>query len=125
MTKNVVLLVDNESEIAAMLQMILENAGFSVLTACSPAEAMEIWMVNRDRIHTLITDLEMDSDLAGYHLANQLRSEKPHLRTIVMSGHPLPLWWDQRGESMEFLQKPFDMSELIQIVNGHPSCQAA
>jgi DNA-binding NtrC family response regulator len=125
MDAQTVLLVDDEPHVLAMMHLILRRAGLSVLTAKSPAEALGIWDAHRDRIHVLVTDLELCASMTGCELANDLRKDKPDLNVILVSAYPSPNSLDLQTERMEFLQKPYDIRALIETIKGQLRPQAA
>src|SRR5262249_31215126 len=79
----IVLLVDDQPDVLAMIQLVLKRAGLSVLTAKSPSEAFTLWHSNKEQIQLLITDVELGTAMTGCDLANELRKEKPKLKVIL------------------------------------------
>jgi two-component system cell cycle sensor histidine kinase/response regulator CckA len=94
--------------------LALKRAGFVTAVATSGSQALAMW---RDDIDLLLTDCVMP-DLQGYELASRLRERKPDLKVIFMSGNTVEsieggnTW----KEGVNFLQKPFELGELIQLV---------
>jgi DNA-binding NtrC family response regulator len=116
MDNRTVLLVDDEPQLLAMVQLVLKRAGLSVLGARSPREAFAIWSSHKDQIHLLVTDIELCAAITGCDLANELRKDKPGLKVILVSAYPA---LDQEDDRVEFLQKPYDIRALIETVKGH------
>jgi two-component system cell cycle sensor histidine kinase/response regulator CckA len=121
MDARTVLLVDDEPHVLAMIQLVLKRAGLSVLAAKSPGEAMTIWNSHKAQIQVLVTDFELCATMTGADLANQLRKEKPELKVILVSAYPS---LDQKGDGVEFLQKPYDIHTFIEAVKAQLSSPA-
>jgi CheY-like chemotaxis protein len=63
--------------------VFLEQLGYAVLTAATPAEALRLAGVHSGRVHLLITDVIMPS-LNGPGLARLLAEECPTLKCRFM-----------------------------------------
>ncbi|MFO8048437.1 MAG: PAS domain S-box protein, partial [Desulfosudaceae bacterium] len=112
-----VLLVEDESSIREMGQLMLEDLGYRVLSAGTPGEAIRLAEKHPREIHLLLTDVVMP-EMNGRDLASQLHSFYPGIKTIFMSGYTADVI-AHRGvleEGVNFLQKPFAMRELGLIV---------
>jgi two-component system cell cycle sensor histidine kinase/response regulator CckA len=82
-----ILLVEDEPIVRNVLQTVLEDHGYRLLSASRSSEALELWNVWSQRVDLLLTDLVMPESLNGYELATKLQAERPGLRTVVCSGH--------------------------------------
>ncbi len=78
-----VLCVDDDAAILMFRQHLLEEAGYSVVTAASGAEALEI-VSGGAEIDLVLLDYLMPG-MNGDELAGQLREKYPHLRLIAVS----------------------------------------
>ncbi|HTJ79881.1 MAG TPA: transporter substrate-binding domain-containing protein [Rariglobus sp.] len=79
-----ILVVDDEPAICTATKFILENKGFSVLTAESGAEALLCLAANPETA-LVITDIMM-ADMNGITLILELRRRHSHLRIIATTG---------------------------------------
>ena len=78
-----ILLVDDETIILETYSALLSEKGFSVLTARSGREALEIF--SRNPFDLVITDLAMpDGD--GFKLLEEIKEISPHTPVIVFTG---------------------------------------
>jgi DNA-binding response OmpR family regulator len=68
------------------VSLILKNAGFTVLSASSPEEAMQISLDFAGTIHLLLTDVMMPR-MSGPDLAKKLVKERTGLRVMMMTGY--------------------------------------
>jgi CheY-like chemotaxis protein len=108
-----ILLVEDESVVREITRDVLEQAGYSVLEACGPEEAIQV-AANPDLpIHLLLTDLVMRG-MDGLALAAQLRRLHPELITILMSGYAAADVLGGLAGSVitTYIQKPFTVDTL-------------
>ena len=94
------------------------DAGYRVLEAASPGDALEIARQNPD-IQVLLTDMVMP-EMGGPQLADIARKICPGIKVIFMSGY-LDLPQVQRHGSdpeADYLQKPFDVTLLAATLRG-------
>jgi CheY-like chemotaxis protein len=113
-----VLLVDDEPLVQRASKKLLEYLGCSVMTANNGAEALAIFTGNHQEIDLVILDLVLPK-ISGKETFLKMRSIHPGLRAIIASGYSM------EGEVQEmlelgvrgFLQKPFSLNELAQIVS--------
>ncbi len=113
----VVLLTEDEDNIREPAQEILEGRGYTVLSACDGAHALETARQWAGPIHLLISDVVMPG-MSGSELAAQLEAERPGIRVLYMSGYPEDAI-ARHGvlhPGRSFLQKPFPPGVLLQTV---------
>lgn len=117
--KGTLLVVEDEAAVRQLAHQVLENHGYHILEASSGQEAIEIWRNNNGRIDLLLTDLIMPGGVSGRELAERLKREKKDLKVICMSGYSVELSGKSltRESGFNFLAKPFDMSQLVEIVS--------
>ena len=107
-TSGVVLLVEDEASVRELLRELLETAGYSVLEASRPGEALRIAQARAEPIQLLITDVVMP-EMTGPELARRLAEMRPGLRMLFLSGYTEGVVADKGllGDGAHFLQKPF------------------
>ncbi len=88
---------------------MLSQLGYKVLGATSSKEALALAQDYSGRIDALITDVLMQ-DLAGPQLADSLRSSRPDLKVIFVSGDAQANRLLGLGDAL--LQKPFTIKML-------------
>jgi len=81
-----ILVVDDTPLVLSSVSLILKNAGFTVLSASSPEEAMQISLDFAGTIHLLLTDVMMPR-MSGPDLAKKLVKERTGLRVMMMTGY--------------------------------------
>jgi PAS domain S-box-containing protein len=114
----VILLVEDEVALRAMIKLTLAKLGYRVLEAPTGTRALEVWKEHRDEIVLLLTDLIMPDGMTGNKLAKRLLQENPRLKVVYMSGYgtdmvdkDFPL-----EEGVNFLPKPFPTQKLAQTI---------
>jgi len=104
-----VLVVDDEPLVLTMMETILAEYGYKVLTADSGRKALTILARDDTRVDLVITDLVMPG-MSGRELAEQIRHLKLATKILCTSGYVVPL--DKKAEATH-LRKPFTSVELL------------
>jgi CheY-like chemotaxis protein len=123
-----ILVVDDEVEVAEAIRRVLEQAGFSVAVANGAMEAVQAAEMQRPDI--VVTDMIMPK-ANGLELIKTLRDSHPPVRVIAISGggsfglhsykpdaiktHAYLAAAREAGAD-EVLTKPFDMNDLLAVV---------
>jgi signal transduction histidine kinase len=113
-----VLLVEDEESVRTMVRRVLEQQGYSVLPAATGEEALDLACSRLDDIDLVFTDVVMPG-MNGDELVEQLRTMRPDLEVIYMSGYAEGA--SRRGvldPTTTYLQKPFTPSALTQVVRS-------
>src|SRR5450755_331454 len=115
MTPPTVLVADDDRSIRTVLTQALGRSGYQVR---STSNAATLWRWVEDGEGDLvITDVVMP-DENGLDLIPRIKRLRPDLRIIVMSAQNTLMTAVKATErgAFEYLPKPFDLSDLIQIV---------
>ncbi len=113
-----ILVVDDEPLIADLGKKVLEKAGYSVLTATSGKEALDVYSQHKSHIALIILDLIMPG-IGGKQCLEELLKINPQVKVLIASGLAVT------GETKAFLDsaakgmvsKPFNMKELLRSVH--------
>lgn len=81
--KPVILCVDDEKNPLTLRKMVLERAGYEVLTASSAAEAIDL--LSRNHVDLVVSDYLMPG-VVGTELAKQVKKSHPLIPFILLSG---------------------------------------
>jgi DNA-binding NtrC family response regulator len=108
-----VLLVDDDSAVCFAVGMGLVMRGFTVLEAYSADDAMKVCLSQGPRIEVAVIDLEMPKTW-GHELASRIRSIRPDMPIVYISGHSQELMLSRGVLSGRepFLEKPFKFDAL-------------
>jgi len=110
-----ILVADDDRSIRTVLNQALGRLGYEVRTT---GTAATLWQWVDDGVGDLvITDVVMP-DENGLDLVPRIRKRRPDLRVIVMSAQNTLLTAVRANErgAFDYLPKPFDLNELIGIV---------
>jgi len=111
------LLVEDEAAILSLVERMLKQLGYRVLTANSPMKAITIAENHPGKIDLLVTDVIMP-ELNGRDLASRLQKIFPELQVLFMSGYSSNIIL-HRGvleKNTVLLEKPFSKKELAEKV---------
>jgi len=121
----VVLLVEDDDSVRRMTSQMLETAGYAVIPALSPQQAISICSRPDPRIDLILTDVVMPV-MSGKEMADGIAALRPGIQVVFMSGYTSDII-AQRGvleQGMHFIQKPFDMGalsrKLASVLAGRP-----
>jgi two-component system cell cycle sensor histidine kinase/response regulator CckA len=106
-----ILLVDDEPIVRSLIERILRDRGYTVLSAASPEEGLRL---SREHdVDAIVTDVVMPS-MRGPALVAELRRERPQLRALFISGYTRDVVVEVGlGEDeVAFVQKPFSAEAL-------------
>jgi CheY-like chemotaxis protein len=112
----VILVVEDEEGIRALVRKVLKRQGYEVLETGSAEEAIEMAAGRAGAIDMLITDVMLPG-ISGPELAERLREARGPLKALFLSGYPGPTPEPARlPEGAAFLQKPFTLGALVEQV---------
>jgi DNA-binding NtrC family response regulator len=112
-----VLVVDDEEMLRDLARDILVRHGYTVVTAASGAEAVDIYCRRGGHIAVVVLDILLP-DMGGREVFRLIRDFDPAARVIVSSGF-------ERGRdagdliregAAAFVQKPYRINELVEKV---------
>ena len=106
-------MVEDDDALLTLGKKMLENLGYTVLTAGSPGDAMLLAGGSTGGIDLLITDVVMP-EMNGRDLANQLHALYRKLPVLFMSGYTANVVFQQDivTEKINFMPKPFSRETL-------------
>ena len=109
-----ILVVDDESLMLTMADVILSEFGYSVLTASSGQKALQLLAQPDTAVDLVITDLVMPG-LGGRELMERIRQLGFEMPVLAMSGYVLP---EDKQAQAGYLQKPFTTTDLLRKVKA-------
>jgi DNA-binding NtrC family response regulator len=109
-----ILVVDDEPLVLSSVTSILRYAGYDVLKAASPSEALGLGLQHEEPIDLLLADVIMPG-LSGPNLAEHFAVLHPEARYMFMAGLPDTPEIMERilSRGRPFLAKPFFPKTLI------------
>lgn len=115
--KTKLLVVDDNVEQVNILEKIFTKDGFQVNVASSGFDALKI--AESEDIDIVITDMSMPG-MSGLKLLKQIKEKKPAIEVIIITAFGE---WGSYAEALkqgayEFLNKPFKVEEILNLVRG-------
>ncbi len=110
-----VLVVDDDPDVARLLQAFLERGGYRVSVAPDGASALVAALAQRPDL--IVTDIEMPG-INGLDMVAELRKQAPGVPVVVMTAHVSVDYAVSalRVHADEFLTKPIDRTRLLEVV---------
>jgi DNA-binding response OmpR family regulator len=114
--KECVLVIDDEKAVLETIKDALECYGFTVYTASSAKEAIEVFRNNQHDIGVVLLDYLLP-DMSGEWIFENLRSLDPDVRVVLLTGCEESVADRMLKRGLRgYLQKPFDLPELVERV---------
>ncbi|HUP46216.1 MAG TPA: response regulator [Thermoanaerobaculia bacterium] len=115
--KPVILVVDDDQPILILMRSILREFGFEPRVASTGAAAIEA--VRQERPDLVLLDLKMpgmsgDEVIAAFR---EVRAE--HIPILILSGEPVDPGEISRLGVAGAVQKPFDVTGLVEQIRAH------
>jgi PAS domain S-box-containing protein len=111
------LLIEDETVVRGLSRRALQSAGYVVLEAASPREALRVAERHQGTIHLIVTDVVMP-ELSGPALVHRLTARHPEAKVLFMSGYTADVLAPHHfsDRSVAFLPKPFTPVILVKKV---------
>ena len=117
MTRNkVVLVLDDEFDIVALLKHSLQKHGYQVFGFTDPLLALEHFMINSKDYSLVISDVRMPT-MNGFEFIKKVREMLPSIKIFLMSAFDID---DSQYSKMllplkidGYIQKPISIKEII------------
>lgn len=112
-----ILLMEDETNLAKGLQMVLEEEGYEVDVAITGESALE--KLGRRTFDLLVADLRLP-DMDGMEVVKQVKERLPDTQAIIITGYPTvaSAVASARMGVYDYLRKPFSEDELKSAVDG-------
>jgi CheY-like chemotaxis protein len=109
-----ILVAEDEVVVRMMLAEALRDAGYTVIEAADAEEAIRALRASAD-VKLLITDVRMPGRMDGVALARWVRSERPDIKVLLVSGDLTGIVPTEHDGA--FL-KPYNVSRLVGAVEN-------
>jgi len=125
-----ILVVDDEEVVRSVAKLMLEDSGFTVLTAHDGRAALDVFRDHGSEIDAVVLDMTMPH-LSGEEVFREIRRMQPDVRVILSSGYNEQDATDRfAGKGLAgFLQKPYRSASLVEklreVMNGQDFARKA
>ncbi len=115
--RGTILIAEDDELIRRYTCRILEDSGFSVITATNGLEAVELYGKQSDAVDLLLLDVIMPG-MNGWDVYNNIRGPELKLPVVFFSGYDENLLpGDFKSEMpMRYVQKPFKYYDLVKAI---------
>jgi CheY-like chemotaxis protein len=121
-----ILVVEDESLIASVLEDTLKDAGFAVSTATQAEAAIRLLDAPDSHFRALITDVDLKSKLTGWDVARHARTIAPDL-PVVYATSTIHEWEAMGVPNSILVKKPYVPAQILtavaQLLNAAPSAE--
>ena len=114
--RGLVLLVEDDDEVAALTGEMLSDLGFTVVRAAS-AEAALVTLADGRPVDTVLSDIMMPGEMSGLELAREIRRRQPNLRVVLTTGNAEAAASLDAGE-FGLLLKPYSAEALADVLGA-------
>src|SRR6266852_6483191 len=114
-----ILVIDDDTELRALLRLALEMAGHQVLEASDGRQGIKAF--SQQAADLILCDIIL-ADKEGLETIRELRRRFPDVKIVAMSGGAFGGKWDFLPLAMKFgaariLKKPFDVGALTLVID--------
>ena len=112
-----ILLVEDEGDVRQVVSDMLAQAGYRILAAAEPTEALRLSREHQGPIHLLFTDVVMPG-MGGLECAKRIQTQHPLLKVLFMSGYTenAVVHHGVLNPGIAFINKPFKYVTLVKKV---------
>lgn len=116
-----IMIIDDETDLVAVFRDSLSSHGYSVMTAQSPEEALQLLESNVPDL--IISDIQFPgSQLDGFSIYKQVRTKRELVAVpfIFITG-VADEWVRRQGLEIgadDFISKPFTMTTILSVIEG-------
>jgi CheY-like chemotaxis protein len=112
-----VLLVEDDPMLQAVIQDLLQEGGYTVITGLSPEASLAVAADHEGAIHLMLTDIVMPR-MSGPEAVVRIKAARPGMKVLYMSGYASAAAEHQTDLPLNaaFLQKPFTGDALLRKV---------
>ena len=112
-----ILIVEDEEMLTELMKIILEEKGYTVLTASDGDEAVALYTRHQREIRLVLSDLGLPR-MNGFEVYRKLKNLNPGIRMILASGYLEPEMKSQilREGARYFIQKPYTPDTILRTI---------
>lgn len=109
-----ILVIDDDAAVLRLIAQILSRAGYGVILAPGPEQALATFPQRAHEIGLVVCDVMMPG-MCGPDLVDRLTAQMPDLPVLFISGYSQSELVDDRivSRGLPLLLKPFTMSALV------------
>ena len=113
-----VLAVEDDPTVLMFLEDGLEDQGFTVVSARSSGEALNMLGSGAYGVDVLVADIRLGEGIDGWEIARCAREIVPHLPIVYVTGDSYGEFQGEGVPNSLILQKPFSRVELSDAIRS-------
>jgi len=115
-----ILVVEDQAPVRSLLQRVLGDLGYRVLTASNGSEALQMTGGSGRHLDLLLTDLVLPGEVQGEELASMLARDRSGLAVLYISGYTrhAVIHSGRLTPGVNLLEKPFTQESLAAAVHA-------
>lgn len=113
-----VLVVEDEPTVLMFLEEALEEGGYTVVSARSGGEALNVLGDGLHDFAVLVADIRIGDGLDGWEIARCAREIIPDLPIVYVTGDSALSWSEEGVPHSLLLQKPFTRAQLEDAIEA-------
>ncbi len=116
---SLIMLVDDEETLREVGREILEAFGYTVITASSGEEALELLADSTEGVDLIILDLIMPG-MGGQRCLKNIIEANPQQKIVVASGYAATGQAQEviKDGALGFISKPYDLEKMIKLIRS-------
>jgi CheY-like chemotaxis protein len=112
-----ILVIEDDQDIQAIVETALTEGGFEVAIAASGEEAITLMKGKVAPYCALITDVKLSGRLNGWEVATAAREIDPSFPIVYMTGAAADEWASRGVPNSILLNKPFAPAQLVTAIS--------
>ena len=113
----IVLIVEDDEPIQAIVEEALREAGFETAIASSAEEAVTLLKGKVMNYRALVTDINLKGRMDGWNVAKQAREIDPTFPIVYITGAAGGDWASHGVPNSILLEKPFASAQIVTAVS--------
>jgi PAS domain S-box-containing protein len=115
MVSGTIMVVEDDSSVREMLISMLDSLGYTVIGTSKAEEAMSLLSSTAEKPDLILTDVVLPG-ISGREMTDRIAATLPGVPVLFMSGYASDMIASKGvlEKGVHFLQKPFDMSTLME-----------
>ena len=112
-----ILVVEDDSSVRKLTEIILTGGGYTVLTAATGAKALKTCQDYQGEIDLVLTDVVMP-EMSGHTMVERLLTDRPEIKVLYMSGYTdnAIVHHGVLEAGTNFIGKPYTVEDLMRKV---------
>jgi DNA-binding NtrC family response regulator len=112
-----ILVIEDERDYLELLQNLIEEKGYTILTATNGRSGLDLFLNNQKKIDLLLCDLDLP-EIRGVDVLNRIWANNPSVKAILMSGYINPQMRSQFSNDRIYhvLEKPLKPHILFKTI---------